>query len=102
LEANFNACSLSQGSTFSTFVKLNQSYENTCFVFDYRVDAHRLPRLPIAEEGRGDNVHGRNDDARNIDLGQEEFDDEEDFDVGFDRSVAICVAEEDREEEGRS
>jgi hypothetical protein len=103
----FNACSIGRGSTFSTFVKLNQSYENTCFVFDHRADTRRLPRLPIAEEGRGVNVHERNDDPWNVNPwrvhnGQEVLDYEEVFDFDFDRSVAVGFAEEEHEEEGRS
>lgn len=107
----FNACSIGPGSTFSTFVKLNQSYENTCFVFDHRAGTRRLPRLPITEEGRDDNVHGRNDDPRNVDPwrvhnGQEDLDHEENFGVDFDfsRSFSLAVSggKEEHEEEGRS
>jgi hypothetical protein len=60
---------MERGSTFSTFVKLNQSYENTCFVFDHRADDRRLLGLSDPKERRSDGVHGRNDDSRNVDLG---------------------------------
>jgi hypothetical protein len=91
-------------STFSTFVKLNQSYENTCFVFNHRAGDCRVLRLSVTEEGRSDcdNVYGHNDDPRSVDHGQEDFDHKEDVGVGFDRSVAIGFAKEEHEEKGRS
>src|SRR5438094_645416 len=65
--AIFNACSRGRVSTFSIFVKLNQFYENTCFVFDHRADGRRLPGLPVTEErGDRDDVH-RDDDPRSVD-----------------------------------
>ena len=99
--ANFSACSRRRGSTFSTFVKLNQSYENICFVFDHRTGARRIPRLPKPEEGRvnGDHIHGRDDDPWSVDDDQEELEHQEELD--HHRSVANCVGEEDHEEEGR-
>ena len=100
----FNACSIPRGSTFSTFVKLNQSYENTCFVFDHRGGDRRVLRLSGTEERRShcDNVHGHNDPPRNVDLGQEDFDHKEDFGIGFSRSRSLCLSgKEDHEEEGR-
>jgi len=47
-------------------VKLNQSYENICFVFDHRADACRLLGLPDPEEGRN---RGNYDDPRDVDFG---------------------------------
>jgi len=81
-------------------VKLNQSYENICFVFDHRVGDRRVFQLLSVTEERGDcgNDHGYDDPCK-VDDREEDFDCEEDFDVGFDRSVAIGLAE-DREEEG--
>jgi len=80
------------------FVKLNQSYENTCFVFDHRAGDRRAFQLLSVTEERGDcgNDHGY-DDPRNVDHGQEDHDREEDDDreEGFDRSVAIGLAEEE-------
>src|SRR5260370_6051346 len=35
-KADFNACPAARGSTFSVFVKLNQSYENISFVVHHR------------------------------------------------------------------
>ena len=99
---DFSACSIARGSTFSTFVKLNQSYENTCFVFDHRAGDRRVLGLSVTEERRDDGIHGH-DDPRNVDHGQEEdLDYEESFGVGFDRSIAVGLAEEGHEEEGRS
>jgi len=78
------------------FVKLNQSYENTCFVFDHRAGDRRAFQLLSVTEERGDCGNDHDQHSRH---GQED-DSEEDFDVGFDRSVAISIAEEDREEKG--
>jgi len=86
------------------FVKLNQTYEN--IVFNHHVGDRRVFQLlPVTEE-RGDcgHHHGHDDDPCKVDDREEDHDCEEDFDVGFDRSVAFCLglAEEDHEEEGRS
>ena len=106
----FSACSPAGGSTFSIFVKLNQSYENICFVFDHRADASRIPGLSVTEERRShrDHIHGRHNDPWNVNfgLGQEDLDYEENFGVGFglDRSFgfSISVGKEDHEEESGS
>ena len=86
------------------FVKLNQSYENTCFVFDHRGGDRRVLRLSDTEERRNhcDNVHGHNDPPRSVDHGQEDFDHKEDFGFSFSRSLSVSVGKEDHEEEGWS
>src|SRR5438876_1790268 len=89
---------LSRASRHSrSSLSLTKFYESTCFVFDHRVDDRRLPGLPIPEErGDRDDDHG-DDDPRSVDYGQEDHDREEDDDreKGFDRSVAIGLAEEE-------
>jgi hypothetical protein len=84
-------------------LQLNQSYENTCFVFDHRAGDRRVLRLSVTEERRDDHVHGRNDDPWRVDLGQEDFDHEENFGVDFSRSFDVSVSgrKEEHEEEGR-
>ena len=83
-----------KSATFSSFVKLNQSYENTCSIFDNRAGDRRVLGLSVTEErGDCDSIHGH-DDPRDVDHGQKEVDHdcEEDFDVGFERSFAFCHA----------
>lgn len=82
------------------FVKLNQSYEN--IVFNHHAGDRRVFQLLSVTEKRGDcgHDHGRDDHPCKVDDREEDHDCEEDFYVGFDRSVAICVAKEDHEEEG--
>lgn len=52
------------------FVKLNQTYENT--VFDHRAGNRRVFQLLSVTEERGsycDDIHGRDHDPWNVDLG---------------------------------
>jgi len=79
-------------------VKLNQSYENTCFVFDHRAGDRRAFQLLSVTEERGDCGNDHDQHSRHGQEDDSEDDCEEDFDVGFDRSVAISIAEEDCEE----
>jgi hypothetical protein len=93
---DFSACPAARGSTFSMFVKLNQTYEN--IVFDHRAgDCRVFQLLSVTEGDNRDDDHGYDDPCK-VDDREEDFDCEEDFDVGFDRSVAICLAEEEHEE----
>ena len=71
-KVDFNACSATRGSTFSIFVKLNQSYENT--VFDHRAGDCRVFQLLSVTKERGDcgndhhnhSRHGQEDDSEDL------------------------------------
>ena len=94
----FNACSAGHRSTFSTFVQLNQSYENHCFYVDHRPGDGRVLEFLRTEEGRADGRLQRVHDSF--------FDDEEELDheeiiERFSRGLAGCEEEVDHEE-GRS
>ena len=71
-------------------------YEN--IALDYYAGGCRVFQLLSVPEERGGcgNYHALDDDQCSLDLGYEE-----NFDVGFDRSVAIDLAEKVRQEEGR-
>ena len=89
--ANFNACSATRGSTFSVFVKLNQSYENISFVVHHRAGDGRVFQLLSVTEERGDCGDDHDNHSRR---GQENDRESEDDSEGEDDTEA------DGEEEG--
>ena len=72
----FNACSAGHGSTFSSFVQLNQSYENHCFDVDHCPGDGRVLEFLCPEKRRADGRIQRVHDSCFID-DQEELDHKE-------------------------
>src|SRR2546430_4069143 len=81
-KTDFNACSGGRLWTFSTFVKLNQSYENISIGFYYCADYRSVPGLVSKERGSNHCYLDHGYDPRHGVDDQEELDHEEDS--GFD------------------
>src|SRR5207245_4537842 len=101
-KVDFNACSGAQLSTFSTFVKLNQSYENISIGFYYCADNCSVPGLVCEERGSNycnldygyDPRHGGlDDDQKELDHKEVVLDDDCCGSFGV-------TGQEDHEEEG--
>ena len=81
------------------FVKLNQKYENICFVFDHRADVDRIPGLPEPKERGSVHHHGVDDQGRVHLEKDHDLDRQEELGYGCEFGVA-CGKEEHEESSG--